>query len=57
MGWSQQQVQMMSANPGFRSGVYLYWGLGFSVIFLGYMLWIKRYFTVAVAGAGVESSY
>ena len=59
MGWSQGQLQMMSANPGFHSGVYLYLGLGFSVIFLGYMIWIKRYFAApAVAGsAGTEPSY
>jgi hypothetical protein len=44
MGWSQDQLQMMNANPGIRSGVYLYWGLMFSVLFLGYMFWIRRYF-------------
>jgi hypothetical protein len=47
MGWSSQQLQMMQANPGLRSGVFLYWGLLFCVLFLGYMIWIKRYFRPA----------
>lgn len=59
MGWSPRQLQMMSANPGIHSGVYLYWGLGFSVIFLGYMIWIKRYFAAPAmaSSAGTEPSY
>jgi hypothetical protein len=44
VGWSQEQLQMMSANPGVRSGVFLWWSLSFGVLFLGYMIWIKRFF-------------
>jgi hypothetical protein len=51
MGLSGEQLRVMSASPVLRSGVYLYWGLGFSIIFLGFMLWIKRYFMGAAQAA------
>lgn len=44
MGWKDAQLQMMSENPMFRSHLILWWSVGFLVAFLGYMLWIKRYF-------------
>jgi hypothetical protein len=44
MGWSSRQLQVMSASPVLRSGVHLYWGLSFTVIFLGYTLWTRRFF-------------
>jgi hypothetical protein len=43
MGWSQSQLEQMSANPTFRTGM-LWWGLAVGLVFLGYMIWIKRYF-------------
>jgi hypothetical protein len=46
MGWSETQLQQMSANPVFRSGTMLWWSLAFAVLFLGYLIWIKRYFAV-----------
>jgi hypothetical protein len=45
MGWSSQQLQMMEANPMYRSGGFLWFGVAFLLIFLGYLLWIRRYFT------------
>ena len=44
MGWKDAQLQMMSQNPMLRSHLILWWSVGFLLVFLGYMLWIKRYF-------------
>jgi hypothetical protein len=45
MGWSQTQLNALSANPGFRAGSsMLWWSLAFSIIMLLYLIWIKRYF-------------
>ncbi len=45
MGWSQTQLNALSANPGFRTGTsMLWWSLAFGIIMLLYLLWIKRYF-------------
>lgn len=55
MGWSQEQMRVLTSNPGIRSGVYLYWGLMFSVLFLGYLFWIKRYFKHSTPRGPVEA--
>jgi hypothetical protein len=39
----------MEANPMYRSGGFLWFGVAFLVIFLGYLLWIRRYFTAPPA--------
>lgn len=45
MGWSQNQLEKLNANPAFRSGMaMIWWGLALTLIFLGYMIWIRRYF-------------
>jgi len=45
MGWSQTQLNALSANPGFRAGSsMLWWGLAISIIMLLYLVWVKRYF-------------
>lgn len=44
MGWKSEQLQMMNQSPMFRSHLILWWSTGFLLAFLGYMLWIKRYF-------------
>ena len=54
MGWSDRQLQMMSSNPGIRSGVFLWWGLMATAIFAGYMIWIKRYFAPPAAIGSIE---
>jgi hypothetical protein len=55
MGWSDTQVQQMSANPAFRRGaMMLWWSVAFLVLFIGYMLWIKRYFRRAAAPTAAE---
>jgi len=43
MGMPQQQLQLMSANPILRSTVLEYWTAAFGLLFLGYMIWVKRY--------------
>jgi hypothetical protein len=55
MGWSETQLQQMSANPALRSGsMMLWWSLAFTVGFLGYLIWIKRYFSAPTPPAAVE---
>jgi hypothetical protein len=44
IGVSDQQLQMMSANPIFRGHVILWWSLISMFIYFGYLLWLKRYF-------------
>ena len=47
LGWSDGQLQMLSASPMFRSHVVLWWSLSSSILFFGYVLWLKRYFRIA----------
>ena len=44
MGWSHQQLEAMSANPMFRGNAILWWSMTFMVLYLGFLLWLKRYF-------------
>jgi hypothetical protein len=44
VGMSDQQLLMLNSSPMFRGHVFLWWGLMSLVIFLGYLLWLKRYF-------------
>jgi hypothetical protein len=44
MGWRDAQLQMMRESPMFRSHLILWWSVGFLLAFLGYMVWIRRYF-------------
>jgi len=46
MGWSQAEIDRLQRNPLFRGGVFLWWSLGFMVVYLGFLLWTKRYFPV-----------
>jgi len=55
MGWKDAQLQMMTESPIFRSHLILWWSVGFLLVFLGYMLWIKRYFGLPRAPAGSAS--
>jgi hypothetical protein len=45
MGLSEAQLQMLSSNPMLRGRVFLWWGALSMLFFLGYLLWLKRYFT------------
>lgn len=47
MGWSQGQLEQLRSNPMIHSGVG--WGLVLTVIFLAYLLWIRRYFKAPAA--------
>jgi cytochrome c-type biogenesis protein CcmH/NrfF len=44
MGWSHQQLEAMSMNPMFRGNTILWWSMTFMVLYLGFLLWLKRYF-------------
>ncbi len=47
MGWSHQQLEAMSMNPMFRGNAILWWSMTFMVFYLGFLLWLKRYFRAA----------
>jgi hypothetical protein len=47
LGWSDAQMQVLSSSPLFRSHVFLWWSLLSSILFFGYLLWLKRYFRIA----------
>lgn len=49
LGWSDAQLQVLSSSPMFRSHVVLWWSLISSVLFFGYVLWLKRYFRIPAA--------
>jgi hypothetical protein len=60
MGWSDTQLQQMRDNPALRSfSMMLWWGLVSMLLFLGYLIWIKRYFARPGASStfGVEAPY
>ena len=44
LGWSPDKLQAMSNNPLFRSHAILWMSLGFMVLYLGFLLWLRRYF-------------
>jgi uncharacterized membrane protein len=44
MGWSHQQLEALSMNPMFRGNAILWWSMTFMVLYLGFLLWLKRYF-------------
>lgn len=44
MGLPPGQLETLHANPLMRGHVILWWGFLFSVIFFGYLVWLKRYF-------------
>jgi len=49
MGWSDEQLRILNANPMFHSHVILWWSLLSLVLFFGYLLWLKRYFRAPAA--------
>jgi hypothetical protein len=49
LGWSSEQMKMLNSNPMFHSHVILWWSLLSLLIFFGYLLWLKRYFTAPAA--------
>ncbi|HEY6339456.1 MAG TPA: hypothetical protein VIW68_13260 [Candidatus Sulfotelmatobacter sp.] len=59
MGWSQDQLQMMNNNPMIHSSYMLWFTLVGGLAFLGYMLWIKRYFGAPVTPnlVGPQTAY
>ena len=46
VGFSDKQMEMLNSSPLFRGHVILWWSLISSVVFFGYLLWLKRYFRV-----------
>jgi hypothetical protein len=49
MGWSQQQLDVLRANPMLRSSFLMGWTIVFLFLYLGFLLWLKRYFRQAAA--------
>jgi hypothetical protein len=44
MGWSDEQMNMLSSSPIFRSRAILWWAVVLMLAFFCYLLWLKRYF-------------
>ena len=44
MGWRDSQLRMLNNNPMFRGHLILWWSVGYLGLFLGYMVWTRRYF-------------
>lgn len=55
LGWSDAQLRMLNASPLIRSHVVLWWSLISSVLFFGYLLWLRRYFRAAIVPARSEA--
>ena len=55
MGWSDAQMQMLNSSPLFHSRIILWWGVIFLLVFLGYLLWLKRYFKTPVSPPQAEA--
>jgi hypothetical protein len=48
MGQSDADLRMLQSNPLLRGHFFLWWSLLSLLIFLGYLIWIKRYFNPPV---------
>jgi hypothetical protein len=55
LGWSDAQMQVLSSSPFFRSHVFLWWSLVSSVVFFGYLLWLKRHFRITTRQPEAQS--
>lgn len=49
MGWSQRQLDIMRAIPMLPSGFLMGWTIVFLFLYVGFLLWLKRYFRPAAA--------
>ena len=55
MGMSSRELQQLNSNPLAHSKAILFFGLSFSLILFGYLLWLKKYFKNP--NTGQEPSY
>lgn len=44
LGMSSEQLRMMNSSPITHSKAIMWFGLSYSLIFLGYLIWLKKYF-------------
>jgi uncharacterized membrane protein len=44
IGWSSEQLEVMKATPLLRSGAFLWWPVLFMVLYLAFLVWLKRFF-------------
>lgn len=44
LGWSEKQMEMLRQNPVLGAGAMLWTTLFYSLVFLGYLIWAKRFF-------------
>jgi hypothetical protein len=49
MGMSDAQLEMLNSSPLLRGHVLLWWSMLSMVLFLGYLVWLKRYFKPVAA--------
>ena len=56
MGWKDAQLERLSESPIFRSHLFLWWSIGISLVFLGYLAWTKRFFRLPPSAAAELST-
>ena len=56
MGWSPRQVEALQNNPLFHSGGIMLWSLAYMAAYLGFLLWVKKYFPAVPAYAEVNAA-
>jgi hypothetical protein len=44
LGMSSQELRVLNSNPITHSKAFLWFGLAYSLVFLGYLIWLKKYF-------------
>lgn len=52
LGFSDNELRVLNSTPLFRSNIVLWWGLLSGVIFVGYLLFLKRYFRPSMPPEG-----
>jgi hypothetical protein len=53
LGWSQEQLRVLSSSPMFRGHLVLWWSLLSTATLYGYFVWLKRYFKSSDRVAGL----
>jgi len=49
MGFTSEELKVVNSSPLLRGHVLLWWGLISAILFLGYVIWLKRYFQTRVS--------
>jgi hypothetical protein len=56
IGWSQRQLEVLNKNPMFHGGGMLWMMVAFTAVYLGFLIWVRRYFRPTVPPAYTETA-